>query len=157
VTALAAPSCECPHPVVEDDAGQRGCAKCGRELRPTEPPSIAEVLELFAARYHELLVGHEGGEVMDLPAAQRLGPDGRLVVEAHARRVAGLVRASIDERPPLKRVGNSVADVARCLGMSEKWVYRHKDELGAVKRGSKRQSRLEFTREAIEAFEARRS
>jgi len=44
-----------------------------------------------------------------------------------------------------------VASVARELGMSETWVYRHADELGAERRGNGPKARLRFDLERARA------
>jgi hypothetical protein len=44
-----------------------------------------------------------------------------------------------------------VATVARELGMSEAWVYRHADELGVERRGSGPKARLRFDLERARA------
>ena len=58
------------------------------------------------------------------------------LVEKSARRVVELLR----EDAPLL----DAADVARRLGRSREWVYRHADELGAVRLGDGERPRLGF-------------
>lgn len=64
-------------------------------------------------------------------------------IEAIARRVAELVR-------PKPTIGLADADeVAEILGMSRSWVYRHANELGAIRVGTGRRARLRFDRERV--------
>jgi hypothetical protein len=107
----------------------RKCAKCrGRVTEPSRcingHPQPDDSYERLAAvlgeqidydRLAELVAGRLRGFVADL-AAQVPEP-GRLV-DAHA--------------------------VARLTGMSERWVYDHADELGAIKAGDGTRPRLRF-------------
>ncbi|MGH2984851.1 MAG: hypothetical protein ACRDK5_11470 [Solirubrobacterales bacterium] len=66
------------------------------------------------------------------------------LVEQIARRVVELLR----EDAPLL----DAADVARRLGRSREWVYRHADELGAVRLGDGERPRLGFEPAKVAAF-----
>jgi hypothetical protein len=121
-----------------------------------EPVRAAEMHQVLAERVEELLHGHSGPSVMALAPATLLGPQTRLFIEQQANREAEReFKRRQPARPPLKAQGNSTRDVAVYLGWSDRKVGRRKDEIGYLKRGDKRQSRVEFTREAVEAFEAR--
>src|SRR5215211_1094389 len=62
------------------------------------------------------------------------------LVEAVAQRVVDLLRAGPTEPPVLI----TAAEVARRRGCSTAWVYRHADELGAIRQGDGPRPRLRF-------------
>lgn len=76
------------------------------------------------------------------PTAHLLSPDE--LVERIACRVVELLR---DDAPLLE-----AADVARRLGRSREWVYRHADELGAVRLGDGERPRLGFEPAKVAAY-----
>jgi hypothetical protein len=67
-------------------------------------------------------------------------------IEAVALRVVELLR---DDTPLIP-----AADVARRLGRSREWVYRHAEELGAVPLGDGERPRLGFERAKVAAYSA---
>lgn len=69
-------------------------------------------------------------------------------VERVAQRVAELLRAAPPVSPP-KMV--SAAELARAMGVSRDWCYRHAAELGAVRIGDGEKARLRFDLDATVA------
>ncbi|WP_037497651.1 hypothetical protein [Solirubrobacter soli] len=68
-------------------------------------------------------------------------------IEAVARRVAELLRASTSATEPLV----DAAELARILGVDRDWVYAHARRLGAVRLGDGPKARLRFDIERVRA------
>ena len=75
---------------------------------------------------------------------ERLHPDD---VEAIARRVSELLAAGPPASPRLL----TAAAVAKRFGVERDWVYRHADEIGAVRLGAGRRPRLRFDPDRVAA------
>jgi hypothetical protein len=144
---------------VYQDVDGAWCAGCGRrkDVPMTKPRiSAEELVPLFEERVQELLEGRTGPSVIDLVPMTLANPETRVLLERLAHREAERESERRQpERPPLKAHGNTPEDVARHFGWPIRRVYRRKDEIGFVKRGSQRQSRLEVTKESVEAFKAK--
>jgi hypothetical protein len=82
---------------------------------------------------------------------ERLHPDD---LDALADRVAERLAAFLPALADAAQQAHGKVDVAtmaRELGMSETWVYRHADELGVERRGSGPKARLRFDLERARA------
>jgi hypothetical protein len=83
-----------------------------------------------------------------------LTPQERVLVEAIAERVSGLLRSE----PPDRRPVDALAGV---LGVDRSYVYAHAEKLGAVRLGGGSKPRLRFdleaTREAMARYASKHS
>jgi len=74
-------------------------------------------------------------------------------VEAMARRVVELLQEV--ERPKPAGALLTASEAAERLGVDRDFIYRHADELGAVRLGNGPRARLRFPEDALDAWTAR--
>jgi Troponin I residues 1-32 len=81
------------------------------------------------------------GEVAEL----RLAPE---TIEDLAVRIAGLLGGGSAEACLVEKI--SAAEVSRLWGVSRRWVYAHRDDLGALELGDGPRPRLRFDPRVVE-------